>query len=1325
MKPRNFRLGFLGLLGLVGLLWPTAGFSAQQFQGVCAVVKMEILQELALERVGFLATLEITNNEGDASITDFSAALTFENPALSTAGAPNDASGAFFVQPPELSGIASLDGAGIIRPGETAVIRWFIIPKLAAGGTDPTGLRYRVGAQLAGSLYGNPIPADTLAVIPDTIIVRPDPQLEITYFQPRDVDGDDPFTPDLVETPIPFTLGVLVKNSGYGLARSVRIASEQPRIVENKQGLLLIAQLLGARIDDAPTDGASLTVNLGDIQPGRCRKGAWDMITSLSGEFIEFKASYTHASELGGRDTSIIQDLNAYFIVREALNDQPGRDNLLDFLADTVGDPERIPDTLFESDCSTLPVNRLTDVSVEEFTGPTARLRARADFENWVYFRLDDPAQAKAPIASVVRSDGKVLNPRNYWTEVRYRRPDNAKLTYLNLFDFVALGDYEYTVTYRPAAADTEPPVTRLRFSGAVAEAGGTFYVLPETQLYFMAEDASPVGTFYRLDEAGEFLPAYPFQVLTAGAHTLEYYSRDSANNQEATQTAAIAVSDRYPEVASLATDTATLFIAGDSLSVRPTAVAVGFTGVTTATGLTAQVEVFRGVYGAATLAGVPSSPTPDTAATLAVGGENVDFYRYRLGAEAWSAEAPVSAPLALTGLSGTVQLAVQGRSQYGAYPADAEAVSAAWTVGASLGASLAGTPAHPSRSGDATLSVTGSDRYCYRVDGGFYRPEAAAGAPIVLTRLADGAHGVEVLPRASAAEACPGNVPGTAIAWTVDRQYGTRLAAGTRVRQVDLGPGGGPRVEYAWDGRDDAGAVVPPGWYSVVVEVADGLDRVTRQVRLVQVGDLLADGAPLADAGSAGQLEAQAFGRWAVWQDQRSGTWNLWARELADPAASAAAVAPAARSQERPRTDGRLAVWEERQPDGSWDIWARELGSAAAAFAVTATPAFEERRPVVEWPWVVFQRRPTADPAAPWQLRAENLATGAGEAVDPTTQAQLDPALQGGRVVWQDFRDVGYGEIYLKDLDRGQVLRLTDNPGGQYHPALFDQWVVWADNRNTQFDLYGYNLLRGVEVRLTDTAENETRPSLSGPWVVYQEDSAGLTTGNLRMLHLANRASVQLTNAGSPKDKPSLAAGQVVWTETVGGRGQVQSGSLPDLQPVFRERNLVAITAGMAAHQVDAHTLLGLWNREAGVTELTRYTALVPNPVAETVTWQGGGPVGANFALEAGSFLWVKFATVEVLDLGQGECDTLHLAAGANAFGYACFPDHYSAYQLIRELGQDRVVGLRLLDAETGSWRAVSVVDGRIVGEDFPIPGVSVLLLELSAPADPWAPGG
>jgi len=833
------------------------------------------------------------------------------------------------------------------------------------------------------------------------------------------------------------------------------------------------------------------------------------------------------------------------------------------------------------------------------------------------------------------------------------------------------------------------------------------------------------VGTYYRLDGGGDFKPAYPFTIPEAGEHALEFYSEDLEGNREVDQVAAVVVSVDDPAVENLATDTDELFIAGDSLSVRPTSVTAGFNGLVTASRLDAIAEVFRGVFAYPTVSGVPSSPTASTGATVTVGGENVDYYRYRMDGGAWSGEYPVSEAIALTGLSGTVQLAVGGRSQYGDYHPDSEAVEVSWTVDAGApGIEITGTPATPSRSTGATLNVSGSDYYCYRVDGIYYRPDTGGAAPIVLTRLTDGEHTVEVLPRAGEGGSCPGDVAGTLVRWTVDRLYGLRFPIERRVRHEDLGQVDADFTEYSWDGRTDSGAVVPPGWYSIKISVLDGLERSAGAVKLIYVGDMVAGGMLLSDAGAAGQKEAHAFGKWAVWQDQRYGSWNIFARDLSDETALAVAITNNALNQERPRTDGRFVVWEDRRADGTWDIWAKNLNNNDLMFAVTATADFDERKPAVYWPWVVYQSKPVSDPAAPWQLMAYNLVTTTAEVVDPTGQDQLDPSVHRQRVVWQDFRDPGYGEIYFKDLKTGAVERITDDLGGQYYPVIFDDWIVWADNRSTQFDLYGYNFNRQTEMRLTDTAEDETRPYLNGKWVVYEEDSAGELNINLRLLHLLNLASIQLTNAESQKEKPSMASSTLVWVDLRSGHRQVMAGPLPDLQPVFNNRNTVAVTQGMIDTQADAYTLLGLWNEQAGVTEITRYTSLLPQPVADSVTWSGGGPVGTNFALEAGSFLWVRFNDEKILDLGQSSCTALNLAAGINVFSYACFPDSYSAYRLILELGLTNINAVRALDSDTGRWQVASVRDGGIIGENFRIPTIAVLMLDLPTSIGPWRPG-
>jgi hypothetical protein len=322
-----------------------------------------------------------------------------------------------------------------------------------------------------------------------------------------------------VEAPVPFTLGVLVKNVGYGVARSVNIDSQQPKIVAAANNLLLVAQLLGARVNDSPLETANLNVNLGDIPPGQTRKGAWDMMTSLSGEFVEFKASYTHSSELGGQDTSVIQSMNAFFIAHEVLNDQPGRDSIKDFLADlNTNDTEVIPTALYESEGNILPVNLLTNAAVVGSAGPggSFQVNLTADKPGWGYIRLTDPGQAKLRIASVLRSDGKVLNPNNYWTNIRYSRGTNAKNTYLNLFDLVDLNSYTYSVTYAPSVSDTNAPVTTMHFAGPAIQIGGKYYITPDTQIYFTAVDDGPVNMFYNVTN-GPFLPALPFSLTSPG----------------------------------------------------------------------------------------------------------------------------------------------------------------------------------------------------------------------------------------------------------------------------------------------------------------------------------------------------------------------------------------------------------------------------------------------------------------------------------------------------------------------------------------------------------------------------------------------------------------------------------------------------------------------------------------------------------------------------------------------------------------------------------------------------------------------------------------
>lgn len=1311
-------------LSLAVWLWPMALVAQQQTSGLCAPVKLVLSQNLTLERIGFQATLKITDNDPNNPITGFAANLTFENPALTTNGVLNDSSSLFFVQPPKFENISDISGNGVIQPGQTATITWFLIPTVNAGGTTPFGIQYNVGANLSGQINGVTIPSSSMLVLPSQITVQPDAQLQITYFQPRDVTGMDPFTG--LGSPIPFSFGVLVQNVGYGAAQNVLIDSQQPKIAQNTNNLLLVAQLLGSRVKDAPLLNPSLSVNLGALQPNQTTEASWDMIVSLSGTFLGVSATYTHSSALGGSETSLIKSVNAYLMLHQVLDDSPGRDKVRDFLADAAGtlDPvaNLIPDSLYESDGGVYTVTTITNGSLSQLSN-SWQIAVSPTNAGWTYFRFSDPNQAKLPLVGVTRSDGKTLNANNFWTSIHFEPTNNLKDTYLNVFDLVSTGAYAYSVTYTNPVSDTNPPVTTLQFAGPSLLSGGIYYISPQTQVSFLSQDVAPVTIYDSLNGA-PFSVALPFTLNVPGTYQLSFYGKDSGGNQETTHNATLMVQGPGSlGFSSVGVGSQPIFNSGGALSVRPGATPITFQSISNPNPVNAQIDIFQGVAGWATISNTPSSPTTSASASLAVGGQNVDFYIYQLNGGAWSSESPASAPLVLASLpQGTNTVSVLGRSQYGAYFDPSNAVTASWTVASGAPATLlSGAPATPTAATSARLFVGGPSvtNYQWTIDNGFYRLPTNVSVPVILSNLSTGAHVVSVL--GEVAGIYQSNAVPTTAGWIVNPLYGydfSQLAGVLTVGFTNIGSG---PVTFNWNGLGAVGVVEPPGWYTVRLTLTDSLGNTNFFVGLTQIGSVSGTANVLADV-NRGAINPRARGRWAVWQDQSDGNWEIYARDMTLNSGSISQVTHTSLAQQSPRTDGRYVVWQGQQINGNWDIFINDLEGTNGPQALTTTLATDEINPAIDWPWVVYEARATGNQNTPSLLLATNLSNGQNFMVSPSTQNELDPSVQAARVVWQDFRDQGPGEIYFCDLESQQVRRITTNIFGQFNPAIEGNWIVWADNRNTQVDIYGFDLLRNSEVRVTSTPQNESQPILDGEWLCCLQSSLSAQSANATLIHLPSLLAVPLTSTPTSKTFPALVDGALVWQEALSNQSRIVFASLPALEPVFQNRNVVLVTPSMVSSVPNAFTLLSLWGSN-GVQSVTEYTSLTPQVVTQTASLSNGVVSGQNFTLVAGSFLWIKFNGQQVLDLGLNNAAPVNLVAGASVFGYTQFPHAYSAFQFLRQLGLNNTPAVRMLDSESGRWRVAMVQGGALLGDDFPIPTTAVLMVNLANPVNQFTP--
>ncbi|HII80393.1 MAG TPA: cell surface protein, partial [Methanosarcina sp.] len=61
----------------------------------------------------------------------------------------------------------------------------------------------------------------------------------------------------------------------------------------------------------------------------------------------------------------------------------------------------------------------------------------------------------------------------------------------------------------------------------------------------------------------------------------------------------------------------------------------------------------------------------------------------------------------------------------------------------------------------------------------------------------------------------------------------------------------------------------------------------------------------------------------------------------------------------------------------------------------------------------------------------------------------QKIPAIYEDRIVWQDNRN-GNWDIYMYNLSTSTETQITTNQSNQWNPAIYGDRIVWGDDRNS-----------------------------------------------------------------------------------------------------------------------------------------------------------------------------------------------------------------------------------------------------------------------------------
>ena len=475
------------------LLSYLGSFSYSAFgQTVCAKIKLVIKQEVTLERQAFEAELTVANGLL-IPLENFQVTVWARELGSSQFLTLETIDGLEFfsnVNPSEVFFFSPQDETEpiVIAAGGEKTFTYLLIPTQEAA-LNTEGTNYELGADVSYTSGGE---NTALSVEPDIILVKPQPSISLEYFLPKSVIADDPNT-SIVEFAKPFDLGLRVVNSGFGAAENLQVKSFQPVIEENDQGLLIDFRILSSQVNGSES-APSLTVNFGQLLSGQAETASWQMLSTLFGRFLEAKASFTHADELGGSITSLIDEAKVYRLVGSV---QANADGIPDFLSVGSGstggqvngkariEPEDFALELrtaaflnlhpsgLQGDGSAGTIDKLNVANFSGYLAPTSVIndRLKVQIENppqgggtsYSFVRIEDPRKNNFEIRSVVRSDGIVLNPANYGLSTEIKEDANGGIDgfeyFVDIFDIGnAGGTLDYTIFYGAAIARNQAP---------------------------------------------------------------------------------------------------------------------------------------------------------------------------------------------------------------------------------------------------------------------------------------------------------------------------------------------------------------------------------------------------------------------------------------------------------------------------------------------------------------------------------------------------------------------------------------------------------------------------------------------------------------------------------------------------------------------------------------------------------------------------------------------------------------------------------------------------------------------------------------------------
>jgi beta propeller repeat protein len=161
----------------------------------------------------------------------------------------------------------------------------------------------------------------------------------------------------------------------------------------------------------------------------------------------------------------------------------------------------------------------------------------------------------------------------------------------------------------------------------------------------------------------------------------------------------------------------------------------------------------------------------------------------------------------------------------------------------------------------------------------------------------------------------------------------------------------------------------------------------------------------------------------------------------------------------------------------------------------------------------------------------------------------QKDPVLSGGLLVWADDRD-GDFDLWARELPDGAAYKVIGGAGDQDQPTLDGKWLAWIGRDAVPHDALQAEVwvmdvnAPGSARALTQDGVEQTEPHVDGDRVVWadyrasasgeyqQVDDPNLNNADIYGWDLAGDAELAVTTDPSKQLRPAIEGDRVVWLD-------------------------------------------------------------------------------------------------------------------------------------------------------------------------------------------------